>query len=349
MNHREGGAMKDRQRGSGLGWWGVLCAAAALAPVGCDDGNGNNGASEQLPACAPVRSAEPIPLLRFLGGSTVTVTFDALTSRIDARCQQCHLLTRTGGFQYMDVYSSTDPDRPGLAEAADRMDMMILAGKMPPNDPDPEGSKLLGLVLQAWIQAGKPQEPFQAPASLPDQGQGAFPRLPTDRAEVMSNLGSCVPDPQSTSGLLRPDPDKDAFFAGATTLPTNLSDTDFTTLDMAALAKKGLFAYAPTYQLWSDDARKLRMVRVPKGQKITFDPATRRFTIPPNTRFYKTFFKQVVEPDGHIGYRAIETRLIVSRPSQNGVEQAIFGTYLWDEHQTGATLWQEPYRDGTPF
>src|SRR4030095_12940761 len=101
----------------------------------------------------------------------------------------------------------------------------------------------------------------------------------------------------------------------ATALPKDLRDTDMTSLDSAALAQRGVFAYAPTYQLWSDDAHKLRMVRVPQGQKIRFNPDTQKLEIPPNTRFYKTFFKSVLEPDNHFGYRAIETRLIVSRPS----------------------------------
>src|SRR5262249_58603338 len=139
-------------------------------------------------------------------------------------------------------------------------------------------------------------------------------------AEGMTNLASCIPDPASTIPLLAPDPDKDRFFENATELPKDLADTDLITFDAAVLATKGVFAYVPTYQLWSDDAHKLRMIRVPKGQKITYDPATRTFSIPPNTRFYKTFFKRVMEPDGHVGYRALETRLIVSRPSAGSVE-----------------------------
>ncbi len=117
-----------------------------------------------------------------------------------------------------------------------------------------------------------------------------------------------------------------------------------------------MISYAPTYPLWSDDAGKMRYVRVPRGQSITFDKATQKFAIPANTRFYKTFLKEVVDGNGNTSYRKIETRLIVSRPDTTAadgtapVQNALFGTYVWNEDESQALL-LEPIRlrDGKPF
>ena len=53
-------------------------------------------------------------------------------------------------------------------------------------------------------------------------------------------------------------------------------------------------------------------------------------------------------------YRKIVTRLIVSRPdttaSDGTIQQnALFGTYIWNDTETAATLQQDPLRDGLPF
>jgi len=332
--------------------WALLAFALA---AGCGNDDGRPPARDLgVVVCTPARASEPIPFRRAVVSATLSLDFTELTRRVDDACGRCHLETITGGFRYSDVYASGNPDRPGLSEAADRMVKRLLAGEMPPpaSDPTPEKSHLLALAMKAWIDAGKPQQDrFTVPTGggASDDPAGAFPRLGPDQAEAMSNLGSCVPEPSTTRAAMQDGTDKDDFFAAATALPSDLRDTDLTTFDAATLAQDGVFAYVPTYQLWSDDAHKLRMVRVPRGQKIAWDPTTRTMRIPPNTRFYKTFFKRTVEPDGHVGYRAMETRLIVSRPPKDGVEQALFGTYLWDETQTHATLWDGPYRDGTPF
>ena len=83
---------------------------------------------------------------------------------------------------------------------------------------------------------------------------------------------------------------------------------------------------------------------MPFGQSIRFDKEKQEFEIPPNTRFYKTFLKKVVDDSGNERWKKIETRIIVSRP-----DEPLFGTYKWDENETGAELWTEPYRDATPF
>ncbi|HEX3678457.1 MAG TPA: hypothetical protein VHU90_01915, partial [Galbitalea sp.] len=119
------------------------------------------------------------------------------------------------------------------------------------------------------------------------------------------------------------------------------------------LARYGVVAYAPTYPLWSDNAGKLRHVRVPRGTSIQFDAATQSFKIPADTRFYKTFLKRVVDASGKQSYRKVETRLIVSRPddctTQPCKQTALMGTYAWNEDETEAPLMEDTLRDGTPF
>ena len=110
----------------------------------------------------------------------------------------------------------------------------------------------------------------------------------------------------------------------------------------------------PAYPLWSDSAGKMRYVRTPHNQPIVFDKSTQTFEIPPNTRFYKTFLKQIVDINGSEAYRKIETRLIVSRPDTTAADgtiqqNALFGTYIWNDTETAATLQQDPLRDGSPF
>ena len=114
-----------------------------------------------------------------------------------------------------------------------------------------------------------------------------------------------------------------------------------------------MISYAPTYPLWSDNAGKMRYVRVPRGQPITFDRAEQSLDIPPNTRFYKTFLKQVRDTGGNLTYRKIETRLIVSRPDTSPMtvkqQNALYGTYLWNDDESQAQLLHDPLRDGKPF
>ena len=170
----------------------------------------------------------------------------------------------------------------------------------------------------------------------------------------LTNIGSCLPN-QYAVGLDGAKMDKlDTFFAAATELPDTLDQTDLTTFDSDALARAGVVSYVPTYPLWSDDAGKMRHVRPPRHQSIVFDKATQRFQIPPNTRFYKTFFKQVIDATGKQAFKRIETRLIVSRPdvtlADGSINQtALFGTYVWNEAETSAELLKDPLRDGDPF
>ncbi len=143
-------------------------------------------------------------------------------------------------------------------------------------------------------------------------------------------------------------------------MPEHLYDTDLFTFDSATLARYGVIAYAPAYPLWSDNAAKPRHIRVPRGTSVQFDKATQSFTIPPNTRFYKTFSKQIVDVDGSVRFRKIETRLIVSRPDTKNADEidsrptALYGTYKWNDDESDAVLGPDTRstaanRSQTPF
>lgn len=229
-------------------------------------------------------------------------------------------------------------------------------------------------LVQTWLTDGSPQS-FAEPSTSSgadagtDGGSSASSYLLTPfSGNTMTNIGYCVPDP----GLVGTDTARmkmmDAQFAAATTatpgagvtaaqligLPEDLGDTDLYTLDTALLAQSRVIAFQPNYPLWTDNAGKLRYVRVPVGQSIQFNKATQEFTIPPNTRFYKTFMKQIADTDGSLRWKKIETRLIVSRPDlvdadNSATPQAIFGTYQWNAGETDATLIETPLRDGLPF
>jgi mono/diheme cytochrome c family protein len=192
------------------------------------------------------------------------------------------------------------------------------------------------------------------PASSSNLSSQADYALSPELGAVLTNIGSCIPN-KYIVGLNGSTMDQlDTFFAQATQLPLTLDATDLTTFDSDELARNGVISYVPAYPLWSDDAGKMRHVRVPHGQAISFDKTTQQFQIPSNTRFYKTFLKHVIDAGGNDAYKKIETRLIVSRPDRNNpdgtiAQTALFGTYIWDESETTATLLQDPLRSGEPF
>lgn len=242
---------------------------------------------------------------------------------------------------------SSDPDLvmpPGSGDGS----------KRGPNNP----VRRLAERLQAWQEAGFP-EAFEVTAS----GDPVDPSLPKDPYAIppalgdkLSNLGSCIP--RRTAMLVSVDDEirqKDALFESLRSseeLPDTLIETDLVSLDSTQLARRHIFSYAPTYPLFSDHAGKMRYVRVPAGKSIRYNPATRDFDIPDNTRFYKTFLKDVRDKDGKLGYRKMETRLIVVRrdqqlPDGSFVPRALRATYAWDKHERMARRVKDPFRDGT--
>ncbi|HTQ05708.1 MAG TPA: hypothetical protein VMI54_17720 [Polyangiaceae bacterium] len=183
--------------------------------------------------------------------------------------------------------------------------------------------------------------------------------LNTTLGAELTNLGSCIPNdaamldtPEDLTAEMQ---QKDALFASLSTsddLPDTIYETDLVTLDSAKLSQRRVFSYAPTYPLYSDNAGKMRYVRVPLGQSIRYDDTLRDFVIPDNTRFYKTFLKSVKEKDGTSGYRKMETRLIVvRRDTQNAdgsyTTHALRASYAWNEDESMAHRVKDPFRDGT--
>src|SRR5215471_63939 len=243
----------------------------------------------------------------------------------------------------------------------------------------------LAKLLEAWLQAGSvstfacPTDNAADPGTAADAGGGTGPisayLMSAAVGNGLTNLGNCIPD----RTLFGQDDTKmaalDAKFAAMQRtscadptnidcaerlgLPLHLSETDLTTFDGDELARAGVIGFVPQYPLWSDDAGKLRHVRVPRGQSIRFNKETQEFDIPANTRFYKTFLQRIVDTDGNTSWRKIETRLIVARPDPDGslsspaldVNQinALFGSYRWNDEETEATLITQPLKDQEGF
>lgn len=275
-------------------------------------------------------------------------------------CGACHAEQSLGGFHVTAEDFATKVDM----EAFNRVTSDDPAYFMPPQggggkafstrtetDPVVELAKL----LEAWLAAGRPADVFYPQGLAPVAGGNTVSyRVPVDVGMQMTNLANCIPQ-KSIVGLEEAKAkDLDALFEQATTLPERLEQTDLYALDANTLARDGVVAFAPTYTLWADNAKKIRMLRVPRGTSIRFDKAKQSFAIPANTRFYKTFLKKVTDLKGNVSYRKLETRLILSRPDDvlpDGSRKptALFGTYAWNEQETEAVLVRDPLRNGTPF
>jgi mono/diheme cytochrome c family protein len=328
--------------------------------------------------CRPVTSSEPLRqrVIENVPQDTLYFT-ETLFGEFNSLCGSCHVASNLGGFGVNRSNFATVIDDKVLSAIRSNTAHCELGSDglkkdkscfsfMPP-DGSPNGkpwsaredkpsdpvTRLAGL-LELWIEAERPADAFTIPAAL----GGTTPyAIDADFAETFTNIGTCVPDAGMVATELDQSCALDAKFAELKKdpdsslgeeqlgLPTTLDQTDLNTLDSAELARHGVVAYAPTYPLWSDDAGKLRHVRVPQGQSIKFNKRTKEFEIPKNTRFYKTFMKKILDRDGTERFRKIETRIIVSRPG----EDSLFGTYLWNEEETQATLLTEPLNNGRPF
>lgn len=205
---------------------------------------------------------------------------------------------------------------------------------------------------------GQENEEPERPSPVGDCAIGSEPyRLPAQLAFSQTNIGQCIPttlaDECPTSALTA----KDELFAslkGFGDLPSKLSETDLVSLDSEVLAGHRVYSYAPTYTLFSDNAKKQRYVRVPVGQAIRYNDAIQDFDIPDNTRFYKTFLKGVKHTDGSVSYRKMETRLIVVRQDAQNEDgsftvRAIRATYAWDKEEREAHLVTDPLKNREPW
>jgi hypothetical protein len=343
--------------------------------------------------CLPLLSAEVYPARSVVThpGSGVTGGNIYFTSDLWATfgtlCGGCHVIASQGGWQ---VSQGTFASQVTEMVLEQRIESDNATQYMPPSGADAEPFsqrgptdpvRVFANLLELWISQGSPAGQFYL--SPPDAGtdggtigggadgggtdgggtggggtdggapQGAYTMTP-DVGATLTNIGTCLPNRYVVGTNGDPMDRIDAFFAQATTLPDTLAETDLTTLDSDTLARNGVISYVPAYPLWSDSAGKMRYVRTPHNQPIVFDKSTQTFQIPPNTRFYKTFLKPIIDVDGNNAYRKIETRLIVSRPDTTSADgtihqNALFGTYIWNDNETTATLQQDPLRDGLPF
>jgi mono/diheme cytochrome c family protein len=315
--------------------------------------------------CSQARASEnlrPRADLAAIGGPATSgpqlVHTSDLFVRFRAVCGGCHVDASTGGRQVSETTFPTVFDGSWLATIKRDDKYMPPPPNGKPFSMRSGNDPVLVLVryLEAWLAAGRPRDVFtvegeMAAAAVATSDYAFAPSV----AESFTNLGNCVTNAagfeNSTSGKME---SMDTFWAGATELPQTIAETDLTTFDAETLASTGVIAYVPTYSLWSAGSGKLRHVRVPRGKHVRFDKAAQTFDIPPNTRFYKTFFRKITDRAGHEAHRKMETRLIVTRPDRTEpdgtvVPTALYGTYVWSEDETTATLANLPYRDGTPF
>jgi mono/diheme cytochrome c family protein len=320
-------------------------------------------ASEKLPARANVVSDDALP-------PEQEIFVSALADEFKAECGACHYDAALGGFNF----TKTNFFQKVGQDAVDRMKSDDPTKFMPPGNSGgvPYSSRhndsITQLVskLETWIAAGRPADVYFVKNDVTERPY----QFTGELGSGLTNLGSCVPDTAFAFGSAQDDMDElDALFEAAEQvapsmteivlpeeqlgLPLLLKDTDLKTFDSAVLARSGVVAFVPAYPLWTDGAGKLRHVRVPRGKSIVFNKETQEFDIPPNTRFYKTFFKDVIDRDGNPTWRKMETRIIVARPDkvENGVRvpQSLFGTYQWDPEETQAKLVTDSQRNGVPF
>jgi mono/diheme cytochrome c family protein len=319
-------------------------------------------AAPTVTACTPVSSSQPVPARTDLAASSsgggVYFTSD-LFDLFRSVCGGCHVAANYGGYnvtlnnfseqvtqQILDARIKSDDPAMYMPPAGS------LTGK-PYSQRDPTDPVVqLADLLAIWIAQGSSPSSFDLPGGGGESG-GPY-RLPAAVGAQQTNIGTCVPDrgivATSTDAMDR----LDAFFTAAAELPKTLDQTDLVSFDSEVLARSGVISFAPAYPLWSDDAGKMRHVRVPRTSSIAFDKTTQQFTIPANTRFYKTFLKRIIDKNGNVAWRKIETRLIVSRPDDvdaagTAHPAALYGTYVWNDDETQAELLQTPLNDGKPF
>ncbi|HXJ18632.1 MAG TPA: hypothetical protein VMT03_00250 [Polyangia bacterium] len=328
---------------------------------------------QESPKCTPAQSASPLPARTTIAGvmqtdsqPSVYRTSD-LFNLFNSVCGGCHAGgANDGGFT---VTATTFPRVVTRAAGGlgDQVYQLITSDDtsgnpatsvMPPygvpysQRASSDAVVQLATLLDTWMSQGSPSTSFTLGTDTPTTSAGYA--MSAELGAQLTNIGSCVPNKAAMGTSLDAMSRLDTFFTAATQLPSTLDQTDLISMDSAVLASTGVVSYVPTYPLWSDNAGKMRYVRVPVGQSIVFDKKTQSFSIPPNTRFYKTFLKQVVDANGMTTWRKIETRLIVSRPdttkSDGSAQQnALFGTYIWNADESQANLSNQPLRDSNPF
>lgn len=333
------------------------------AGVGVAGPDATVGGGNSALTCVPASGAQPMPARGVVmsaasGGGDTKVFTEDLFNLFKGNCGGCHVAASLGNFhvtagtfaQVVDqkVLAAITTDDPAKYMPPAGAGGAAFSGRSP-LDPVVQLATLMG----HWLAQGRPDGLFTVPGGG-GGGSSASYMLPPQVGMRLTNIGDCVPGKAMVGTSESTIDAMDAFFADATALPETLAETDLTTLDGAALAELRVIAYSPQYPLWTDDAGKLRHVRVPRGQSIKFNAAAQSFDIPPNTRFYKTFLKKVIDADGSERYRKIETRVIVVRPDKvlpdgTNEPQALFGTYMWSDDEMSATLSNVTLNDHTGF
>ncbi len=270
------------------------------------------------------------------------MSFQEIRNSVNSACMNCHMApAESGGFSYEDNYLSIKQNANKIANALLSDDE---SKKMPPvsrRAKNPDAFMQIGKNVQSWINANSPEGEFDL---NPNNSPINISTVPS------GDLGECSPTPDAVGFNYK----KDLWFSTIKTLPMTLAETDLVSLDSLELASRGTFSYNVEYPLWTDNSSKGRFIHVPYKivdnkltlQSIQYNPNDKKFNIPENTRFYKTFYKIIKQANGQTRARRIETRIIVVRYSAN---ESLFGTYAWDETEQVATLVQTPYRDGSPF
>ncbi len=333
----------------------------------------HDAVSEPLPARRAITSGAAPSSPGGEGQAVITLTRQSLFKEFQKQtCANdgCHGFGDDPFAESPDAFRLTlesFDERPTLgSEALERVLESDEDKVMPPGSGD--GSKrgpgnpvrVLAERLLAWQNAG-----FPGAFDLTETGEPVDETLPDDPyllspalGQKLTTLGSCIPSRAATltTSVARELEDKDVLFASLETsddLPETIVETDLVSLDSSVLARRGVWSYAPTYPLFSDHAGKMRHLRVPVGETIRYNSKTRDFDIPDNTRFYKTFLKEVHDEDGNVGYRKMETRLIVVRqdeqlPDGSYRTRGLRASYAWDKDERIARRVKDPFRDGTP-
>ncbi len=91
--------------------------------------------------------------------------------------------------------------------------------------------------------------------------------------------------------------------------------------------------YEVTSSLFTDYAKKQRLIRLPEGEKMTYNNSNLLPNFPDNTLIAKTFYYKLDETNPSSANRVLETRIFLKI---NGVWEV--GEYVWNAAQTDAAF-----------
>ncbi len=106
----------------------------------------------------------------------------------------------------------------------------------------------------------------------------------------------------------------------------------FTTTMSQLIPVEGVQIYEINSELFTDYAKKQRLVRLPNGQKMRENDSDLLPLFPDNTLIAKTFYYNIDDRDPGLGKKIIETRILLKIEGSWQV-----GDYIWNSAQTEAT------------